>query len=123
MSRNLGCTSCYYCGGNVVLVENARVINPTDCGAHYYNEFAGMTVANAECPACLAQYIAWVSGVPGRSTRRLAEGETHLYLSFRSSFDDEPGHRDLPRYKIETQRVRTGPWTDTSYMRLGPVKP
>ena len=128
MSRNLGRTDCYYCGHDVVLVEIPRPATSGEVGAYwneFRNEFQGMTVARAECPACLALYLAWVSPPPeGRRTLEQQTSATHYDLSFRHSFNDEPSDRDLPRYTVERCWVRTGLFSDdkSAYVRLGPVK-
>lgn len=120
MSRNIGERNCRHCDGTIVLVEKPRSITEDDAG-YCFPEYGGMLVANAECPVCLAQYLAWVDAVPGRAAK--LPDETHLDLSYRSSFNDEPGERDLPRYQVETQLVRVGPFVESTYLRLGPVKP
>jgi len=125
MSRNLGRTNCYYCGHDVVLVEEPRRATSRDVGSNFWAEFQGMTVASAECPACLALYLAWVSPPPeGRRTLEQQTSATHYDLSFRHSFNDEPSDRDLPRYTVERCWVRTGLFSDdkSAYVRLGPVK-
>lgn len=87
-----------------------------------------MLVANAECPLCLAQYLAWMRAPAGQSYSygRDHEQGTPYDISFRHSFNDEPSDRDLPRYVIETQYVRARPYgigeTYSAYLRLGPVK-
>jgi len=126
MSRNLGRTDCYYCHDDVVLVEAPRAVVERDVGAPYWDEYRGMTVADAECPSCLAQYLAWVTPAPSWSDYHRDRGDsTHFDLSFRHSFDDEPDERDLPRYEVELQRVRTGPFKGdrglAAYLRLGKV--
>ena len=115
MSRNLCRTTCYYCDGAVLFVESPRPCTPVDCGL-YYDEYEGMLVAHAVCEDCEAQYLAWVderprvrqSGWPAQFT----EDGGHFDLSFRSTFNDEPGKRDLPRWEIETvaTRKRLRPW-------------
>lgn len=108
MSRNLGLTSCYYCPSDVTLLEAPREITAADCGV-YFGEYRGMLVANAECPLCLAQYLAWVKPPPWEQPF-LDERETFYDLSFRSTFDDEPGDADLPKFQIETTHARKGPF-------------
>lgn len=126
MSRNIGQRDCYFCPSHVALVEPPRAITSEDCGPHYFKEYEGMQVANAECPACLAQYLAWVTGPAGSNWNSLPrdEGQTHVDLSFRHSFNDEPSDRDLPRYKVVSKLVRVGAFTeaDSNYFRLGEVK-
>jgi hypothetical protein len=124
MSRNLGRTDCYYCGHDVVLTEKPRPVTGDEVGV-YWRDFQGMAVTNAECPACLALYLAWVSPPPGaRRTMEQQTSATHYDLSFRHSFNDEPSDRDLPRYTVERCWVRTGLFSDekSPYVHLGPVK-
>jgi len=106
-----------------VLKEEPRPVAKKDTGA-YYTEYDGMMVADAECPACLAKYLAWVTGPAGSNWNSLPkeEGQTHVDLSFRSTFNDEPGEDDLPRYKVITKLVRVGVFTESNYFRLGEVK-
>lgn len=122
MSRNIGQTNCYFCEHAVVLVEAPRPISANEYAP--YDQFVGMTVANAECPACLALYLAWVRPSQAMDEARLGHRElrgTHFDLSFRHSFNDEPSDRDLPRYEVKTQHVRVGPWQRPEYLSLGPV--
>ncbi len=109
MSRNLCRTDCHFCEGRVVLVEPPRKIHSDDCGL-YFNEYVGMLVAHAECEDCEAKYIAWVSKPhmwPPTCSPLTAPFHD---LSFRDTFNDEPGEDDLPKYKIEVKRVRVGLW-------------
>lgn len=120
MSRNLLTTVCYYCEHPVVMTGEPR---PFDSVC--YEEYRGMIARDAECPVCLAQYLAWVTPPTshGRQTQPSA-CPTHYDLSFRSSFNDEPGDRDLPRYKVTTKvvYVRTGPFIDRPLQDLGEFK-
>ena len=114
MSRNLGSTSCYFCYEQPVLVEQRRPITEADCGA-YYGEFKGMQVANAECPVCEAKYLAWVDakalGGFGHLGRDADPEIGFVDLSFRSSFDDEPGPDDMPKWRIVTElTLHRNPW-------------
>lgn len=110
MSRNLLRTECYFCGHEVSMVEKPRLITHEEARV-YFNEYAGMTVANAECGACEAQYLAWVAPPPGdRPTDPYAEGPFYD-LSFRSTFNDEPGDDDMPRYDVKKAWQRVGPYT------------
>lgn len=78
---------------------------------HYWDEYEGMKVANATCPMCAAKYLAWCSESNMHRTRyggrRLdgLEPGTFGDLSFRSSFNDEPGIDDLPLFAVEPRRV------------------
>ncbi len=59
MSRNLNSTTCDQCGHDVELIEKPRPITVKDAGS-YFKEYEGMLVANAECPMCMAKYLALV---------------------------------------------------------------
>ncbi len=117
MSRNLGSTSCDFCGEKVTLDESPRPITREDAG-HCYDTYqgyghAGMIVANATCSVCEAEYLAWIdqsacagygtSGFPNRPEKE----EPFMDLSFRSTFDDEPGIADMPKYAIRREIVKT----------------
>lgn len=112
MSRNIASVTCEFCKEPVELTEEPRPITANDCGATYYPAHAGMLVANAQCGLCLAKYLAWVgAGTNPRMTPWWgnAGDETKFFdLSFRSTFNDEPGPDDLPKYRIE--KVRVGLW-------------
>lgn len=109
MSRNLCRTDCRYCQGAIFLIEPWRPITRDDCGP-YFDEYEGMPVAAAECEACEAKYLAW--GWHGRRESTFEPAGTVCDLSFRSTFDDEPGADDLPKWDV--RRVvtyeRVGPW-------------
>ena len=120
MSRNLGGTTCAFCDGEVKLAEPTRFIRREDCGI-YFDEYAGMLVAEAECADCMAKYIAWVDERPrqklyswGPHPRTPADGPGFFDLSHRSTFNDEPGPLDMPTFRIEVQRVKVGPWPTCS---------
>lgn len=123
MSRNLGETTCHFCDHDLVMTGPRRPIDQTDAGV-YFNEYNGMIVRDAECPCCLAQYLAWVEPAPGGRQSQPSNFSTHYDLSFRTTFNDEPGERDLPRYCVERKMtyLRTGPWADRSYLLLGEYK-
>lgn len=122
MSRNLCETRCCECPApRVALVERPRPIEKADAGP-YFGEFEKMIVANAECPLCGAQYLAWVdergrepyvfpegSRISGTHafTRHADEENDYFDLSYRSTFDDEPGESDRARYVVETVFMRT----------------
>lgn len=107
MSRNLCRTDCYFCNDDVVLVEEPRDITEKEAGAHY-ETYKGMLVANAECPSCLAKYLAWVNEFRCNAKPRHVEWGKFFDLSFRSTFNDEPGKDDLPKYEIQLVRLRAG---------------
>ena len=115
MSRNLGCTGCAYCLGTVVLVGPVQPITK-DQAFVYFPEYEGMLVADAECQRCLAPYLAWVDQrtcvrEPHRGVWA-CHGEPFFDLSHRSSFDDEPGPKDKPKFKVKVvETVTLEPWT------------
>jgi hypothetical protein len=127
MSRNLCQSTCHYCETELVLVEKPRPITPNDARG-YYTEYQGMTVANADCPACEAKYLAWLDGSKRNGHYKNGYGidvqankrpECHFNpsgdfiiqdTSFRSTFNDEPGPDDLPKWKVKVQWVRVRPW-------------
>lgn len=121
MARNLGGTSCVFCPGDVVLIEPARPVLAVEVGV-YWGEFRGMLVARAECYACLAPYLAWVRSADGHDS---AQPRPFYDLSHYHSFNDEPDERDLPRYEVEEQLVRTrlysGDLRASAYCNLGVV--
>jgi len=105
MSRNIGQTECARCNASVATTGPDHPI--TEDEAHgYFEEFEGLLVADAKCENCGALYLAWVD-----STTRLRpavvfgvdlsqeKGDGPFFdLSYRSSFNDEPGEGDLPPY-------------------------
>jgi len=113
MSRNLAQQDCYFCRSmNIVLEEEPRPITKDDCGA-YLDEFQGMLVAKAHCYRCDAKYLAWIDGsaramYPGHP-RPPSPGYPHGDLSFRSTFNDEPGPTDYPKYMV-TMEPKLEPW-------------
>lgn len=113
MSRNLCQTECDFCKGEVLLEELPRPI--TKYEAHrYFGEFEGMLVANAKCVDCLAKYLAWVdetTRIKNEWREYYRKGDPFHDLSFRSTFNDEPGEDDLPKYNIG--RIRLGPYSAT----------
>lgn len=106
MSRSIGQTECARCNRAVATTGPDRPITRDE--AHgYFEEFEGLLVADAKCENCGALYLAWVD-----STTRLRpavvfgldlsqeKGDNPFFdLSYRSSFNDEPGEGDLPPYQ------------------------
>jgi len=101
MSRNLCCQTCVYCGDEPKLVESPHELTKQE--AHiYFQEFEGMIVAESICPSCEAEYLAWID-----ESKRKIYPRTKAYpliedLSFYSSFNDEPGDNDLPKWEVQT---------------------
>jgi hypothetical protein len=123
MSRNLCSTSCQRChsseSDSIVLDEPARPITKAEAGP-YLAEYEGLLVARATCSVCGARYLAhvdetgrkpytWPSGnLAGvthvwRRSPRDGDGRLFFDLSFRSTFDDEPGPDDLPPWETPAQ--------------------
>lgn len=109
MSRNLLSTCCNQCGADCVRMTGpVRDISAEDARA-YLNEFRGLRVADAECAWCRTKYLAWVSPQrvhrywPFRAGHDMdPDGADGFYdLSYRSTFDDEPGEADLPAGGVE----------------------
>lgn len=94
MSRNLCEVVCGRCNAEPTMVEQPREITRVEMG-RYADEFRGMIVANAECPRCQARYLAWVDRIPHRRDPYRCEAG-FCDLSYRSTFNDEPGEDDLP---------------------------
>lgn len=93
MARNLARTDCAQCGfSRVKLEQSPRPITHHEVGT-YFEEYEGMLVANAHCPVCGTKYLAWVEIL-----RRGLQPNPELGyadLSYRSTFNDEPGDKDL----------------------------
>jgi len=118
MSRNLCSTRCYYCGFEPVRLEETPRPITSDEAFVYFEEYAGMLVANAVCPLCEAKYLAWCDETTRINKRWQSyhHGPTdggYFDLSFRSTFNDEPGPDDKPKYRIKTEVTYTRePWVD-----------
>jgi len=115
MSRNLCSASCEWCRGVVVLSEEPRPITSDDCG-RYFSEYEGMLVAFAHCYDCEAQYLAWIDGLSRHTNRGYPEPAPHgenpvRDLSFRSTFNDEFGPADFPKYAIKRGIISRVPWS------------
>ncbi len=97
MSRNLLNKRCDRCDGIVLCLEDARALRPEEGGV-YYEGFKDLLFANADCVVCGAQYLAWMH-----------LDKYHHDLSYRSTFNDEPGEKDLPEWSgnIEMPSTRT----------------
>lgn len=116
MSRNLLSTDCVHCEHDVELLEDPRPITEENAG-HYFEEYKGMEVAEAECPACKAEYLAWITPPQayrnGVRQRDAEHGKEHYDLSYRSGFNDEPNPQDLPKYNVARVK-KCGPDLDGS---------
>jgi hypothetical protein len=105
MSRNIANGGfCSFCNDKPVLQEESRPCTARDCGTYFY-EYRGMMVANAECPSCGAEFLAWVDGSTRAQSPQPRDSSLPFFdLSFRSTFDDETGFSDLPKRRV-THRV------------------
>jgi hypothetical protein len=131
MSRNLSTAHCYCCSGVVKMDEPPRRVTEKDVGNYYETRdgygFADMIAAHASCVDCKAKYLAWVNLADcvgygswymqkhGRNGKHLDNdgNERGFYdLSFRSTFNDEPGPEDMPDEIITREWVITSraPW-------------
>lgn len=108
-------TDCRFCDGTVVCIESPRPVVVADTGASNFDGCAGLIVARAECVDCEGKYLAWLNHP--RSWGHARTEDIHVQLddnlapvirdlSFRSSFNDEPGENDLPRHEIVVTRSR-----------------
>lgn len=96
-----------------MLVEKLRAFadklsNPSY--AAYAHTHKTLIVADAECPDCSAKYVAWIDGGSEGAHPQPRPDEPYEMvrdLSFRSTFDDEPGPSDLPLYDVTRAPIRT----------------
>jgi hypothetical protein len=91
MSRNLGYGDhCGQCSAAVKVVGETKSFGEVRPNSPYLPEYHAMMVADAECPDCGAKYLAWMTyGQYGGS-------DVPIDLSYRSTFNDEPGEADMP---------------------------
>jgi hypothetical protein len=110
MSRNIGSTTCNFCISAVTLDEAPRPIKREEAGPYYATGrdgygYAGGIFANATCTRCSAKYLAWIdlSACDGYGRHRNwgDKGQPFFDLSYRSTFNDEPGEEDLPDWKLD----------------------
>jgi hypothetical protein len=74
-----------------------------------------MLCADASCTVCGAKYTAWVGPTAdgygmGPAARQIAAECGFYDLSYRSTFNDEPGPKDLPKKKVKVFRVVQVGW-------------
>lgn len=107
MSRNLCQTDCPRCGSKRIRVWDVREGTKDDFVHRYYDEFQTMLVGDAECTDCGCKLLAWVRppivGIHNDDKfsfcdyNQSIDGTAHFFdLSYRSTFNDEPGPDDLP---------------------------
>lgn len=102
MSRNLGIRHCDYCTQDYVVITGP-IFNFEERYSFYVSEYRGMKVADAECQYCGTKYLAWVEPSPNKRKEWMdpdwAPEKRYYDLSYRSTFNDEPGKSDLPTIK------------------------
>ena len=86
MSSNRCDRNCAWCDGVVV---------PDEPRAYHRSG-----LVNATCVDCEAQYLAEM------------DGNNVIDTSFRSTYNDEPGVADFPKYAIRRGIVEKIPWSD-----------
>lgn len=106
MSRNLCTLYCRFCGTMPTLSEHPRPIRKEEAKI-YFKDYEGMLVADAECSVCGAEYLAWVDErtITGKQAKYFLEDGCHprfasngfFDLSFRSTFNDDYGVKDVPK--------------------------
>lgn len=101
MSRNLAQRGCHQCNSSDIQYEEGRrLITPAEAGV-YYDEYYNLVVCNAHCAICGTKYLAWFNYPKGSRANDI--GQTHVDLSYRSTFNDEPGEDDVPTKLTQAQ--------------------
>lgn len=104
MSRNLGITHCDQCGSTDVVATGER-LNGFEYLPKWYLERAAnqgynyltAIFSDAVCNKCQTTYTAWYTDGHGKTGMDIAD------LSYRSTFDDEPG---LDRKDINEEALK-----------------
>lgn len=94
MSRNLACVDCDQCHAEVNLTGKPYPF------ARNWPEYDGMIIADAECSECRTRYTAWIGRPYPAGMNNLRE-RGFYDLSYRSTFNDEPGDSDLPPFGVD----------------------
>ncbi len=100
MSRNLCATECQQCGSRVKITGPSYKYN--------YCDSWSVLLADAECEICGTQYSAWTGPTSDHMDRDINRDlvERGFYdLSYRSTFNDEPGDDDIPAKQISVFRL------------------
>jgi len=102
MSKNLGRADCEVCGSKVEItgIPYARGDN--------LPEYEGMHVADADCTVCGAKYTAWIGPLSDdKHGFDFDDFQKHGFwdLSYRSTFNDEPGEGDAPTGEFSAFRI------------------
>lgn len=100
MSRNIGQSHCRECCGFVFAYENPRPITKKESKG-YIQEYRALLVSNAVCVDCGSKYLAWISNEEWKYWDSTMLDIEHIVrdLSYRSTFNDEPGDFDIPEIK------------------------
>lgn len=98
MSRNLGQVNCAVCGCEVTATGKPYRRDDDDARSN------GLLVCDAECTVCRTRYTGWLEYTPGSRWRTPDTG--FFDLSYRSTFNDEPGPDDIPfKGRVETFQI------------------
>lgn len=129
MSRNLARTDCYFCHSTDFRIESPTMSWKDYAKGKYFekpygSDYGSMTVAIVTCSLCEAKYVGWCNDLRIDNWRRTPGGGATLIdttpssaedfndLSFRSTFNDEPGDLDLPVFRVKNG-MRVGWFRDT----------
>ena len=96
---------CVFCNGTVGTHGQMCRLSELMPGYSKPGAYAERLFAEATCITCEAKYIAWINDRPAPCNYVFTD------LSHRSTFNDEPGPKDMPKWKIEWVAKRTE-WTD-----------
>lgn len=116
MSRNLCRINCRTCNGKVVLSGIPYQLAPKH-GPYCH----GLWVADATCKECGTKYTAWIGPSTDSYGWRAIDLQSVAHfgfydLSYRGTFNDEPGEDDVPKEKVQVFRVvrigTTDTWTE-----------
>lgn len=95
MSRNICRTECPRCGDTPTITGPALDIKDSEHGVSF-RELHGMKIAHADCSTCGALFWAWVTAPPYWTRGGDTDDRPFNDLSYRSTFNDEPGPDDEP---------------------------
>lgn len=104
MSRNISGTECEQCDVKESVAITGQLFfyeeRFQDMPESWMQHFKGTVMADATCQYCDTKYIAWIKPSPNYHGYRETENDRGFYdLSYRSSFNDEPGKDDIPQPK------------------------
>lgn len=110
MSRNCGTAGCYACDGRLRVDGAAQSFTALFPASSMRGEYGGHDFVPLVCEDCEAKFLGWVTRNTGAGEAEDG-GITWYDVSWRSSFNDEPGPDDIPKWDVETVRRRKGPYT------------